>query len=102
MYYFVPRLPTAQAYKARSFRDAPNLKAIVEQLKEKPSHMYFTLRGQVLLSDADQPLENLAKYQFSGIRDLERLLESLSWDPNRMTDIYLYDHGSFKITCRKA
>ena len=100
MYYFVPRLPTAAAAAAATagpFREAPNLKSLVEQLKANPA-TYYTLRGQLLLSDPDQPVQNLVKYQFSGVRDLERHLEALKWDPARISSIYLYEHGAFKVS----
>ncbi len=101
MYYFVPRLPTAQAYQARAFRDEPNLKGIVQQLKDAPRALHYSLRGQILLSDTDQPVQNLVKYQFSGIKGLELHLEKLLWDPARISSIYLYEHGAFKV-CGQA
>jgi hypothetical protein len=100
MYYFVPRLPTsvaAAAAAAGPFQPVPTLKGLVEQLKQAPPPLQYGLRGQLILSDPDQPVQNLVTYQFSGVRDLELHLERLRWDPTRISTIYLYEHGSFKV-----
>jgi hypothetical protein len=91
MITFVPRLPTAAAWKHKAFSDQPNLQAIVAAMRIRPR--YFN-NGQILFRDTIHP--DVPRFHvFSGVAELEQVLTKLEWDPSTIHKIVLFEDGYF-------
>ena len=98
MITFVPRLPTAAAWKHKAFPDQPNLQARVAAMRRRPR--YFN-NGQILFRDTIHPY--VPRFHvLSGVAELEQVLTKLEWDPSTIHKIVLFEDGYFLVGTKAA
>lgn len=98
---FIPRLPTEDAWNQRLIDGSHTLKGLVTQLYElikyKPS-LKFELRGVIIFRERRLDLDMDKITEFSGVADLENILESIRWNPDSIKTINFYRHGYVMVT----
>lgn len=98
---FIPSLPTAGAWKTRTFQRAYGLKDLVEELRMKLP----TCQGQLVFHSDNVPsaiksrltqLETNFYIQYNHITELHEMLELIKWNEQKhLRKIAIYQHGYF-------